>query len=115
MKFNIQTPHIQKLNEITQKAVQEKFERLEKQYDRIERCNILLKKEKNAKRDNYLVEATLVVPGNDLFAKELADSFEIAAESVCQDLERQLKKHKAKLHQKATTTADPFLKEEDYE
>ena len=73
MKFNIQTPHIQKLNEITQKAVQEKFERLEKQYDRIERCNILLKKEKNAKRDNYLVEATLVVPGNDLFAKELAD------------------------------------------
>jgi putative sigma-54 modulation protein len=115
MKFTIQTPHIQKLNDETQKVVQEKFERLEKQYDRIERCNILLKKEKNAKRDNFLVEATLVVPGNDLFAKELDASFEIAAEKVCLDLERQLKKHKAKLQQKASSSIDQYLKEEEIE
>ena len=115
MKITIQTPHIQKLNEETQKAIQEKFERFEKEYDRIERCNILLKKEKNTKRENFLVEATLVVPGNDLFAKELADSFEIAAEKVCQDLERQIKKHKAKLHQKAATTVDQYLQENDIE
>jgi ribosomal subunit interface protein len=115
MTFNIQSPHIQKLNPETQKVIQEKFERFDRQYDRIERCNILLKKEKNAKRDNFLVEATLVIPDNDLFAKELAESFEVAAEMVCRSLESQIKRHKAKLHQKATTPVDQQLEDEDNE
>jgi putative sigma-54 modulation protein len=115
MKFNIQSPHIQKLNPETQIVIQEKFERFERQYDRIERCNILLKKEKNAKRNNFLVEATLVIPGNDLFAKELAESFEIAAEEVCRSLESQLKKHKTKLHNQATVSADQQLEDDDIE
>lgn len=115
MKFHIQSPHIHKLNPETQKLIEEKFERLERQFDRIERCNILLKKEKNAKRDNFLVEANLVIPGNDLFAKELAESFEVAAEMVCRSLESQIKKQKAKLHHKATTTVDQHLEGDDNE
>lgn len=115
MIFNIQSPHSQKLNPTTQMVIQEKFERFERQYDRIERCNILLKKEKNAKRDNFLVEATLVIPGNDLFAKELAESFEVAAEKVCRSLESQIKRHKAKLQPKATTPVDQHLASEENE
>lgn len=115
MKFHIQSPHIHKLNPETQKLIEEKFERLERQFDRIERCNILLKKEKNAKRDNFLVEAILVIPGNDLFAKELAESFETAAQEVCRSLESQLKKHKAKLHNQATASADQQLEDDDFE
>lgn len=113
MNFIIQTPHIQKLNPETQKAVLGKFERFERQFNRIERCSILLKKEKNAKRSNFLVEATLVVPGNDLFAKELAESFEVAAEKVCLNLESQIKKRKSKLHQKSATPVDQYLKDEE--
>ncbi|MEK6782586.1 MAG: ribosome-associated translation inhibitor RaiA [Bacteroidota bacterium] len=115
MNIITQTPHIKKLNPKTQRAVEEKFERFDKLFDRIERCNILLKKERNEKRDNFLVEATLVVPGNDLFAKELAESFEVAAEKVCQNLESQIKKHKAKLNQKATTSVDNYIEEDELE
>jgi ribosomal subunit interface protein len=115
MNFIIQSPHIQKLNPETQKAVLGKFERFERKFDRIERCNIVLKKERNTKRDNFLVEATLVVPGNDLFAKELAESFEVAAEKVCLNLESQIKKKKSQLHQKSTTTLDQYLRDEEKE
>jgi putative sigma-54 modulation protein len=115
MKFDIQSPHIQKLNPETQAAIQEKFERFDKQYDRIERCNILLKKEKNAKRNNFLLEATLVIPGNDLFAKELAESFEVAAEKVCRSLESQMKRYKAKLLYKTSVAIDHYLKESEDE
>lgn len=79
----------------------EKFERLEKMTDRIIRCEVVLKKEKSATAEDCTVEARLVIPGNDLFAKETAPKFEVAAENSCLDLERQLRKRKTKLSPKA--------------
>jgi putative sigma-54 modulation protein len=95
MKIIIQSPHIKLSNRI-ERVIAEKFERLEKVSDRIIRCEIVLKKEKNAKDNDFVVEARLAVPGNDLFSKESGPKFEIAAEDVCLDLERQLRKRKGK-------------------
>ncbi len=95
MQIIIQSPRIKLSNRI-ERIIYEKFERLEKVSDRIIRCEVVLKKVKDAKNSGYVVEARLVVPGNDLFAKESGPKFEVAAEDVCLDLERQLRKRKVK-------------------
>jgi len=92
----IQSPHTRISNRV-ERIVFEKFERLEKIFDRIVRCEVVLRKEKSDSDDGYRVEARLMIPGNDLFAKEQGPKFEIAAEDACLDLERQLKKRKTKL------------------
>lgn len=79
----------------------EKFERLEKITDRIIRCEVVLKRQKSSTAEDCTVESRLVIPGNDLFAKETAPKFEVAAENACLDLERQLRKRKTKLSPKA--------------
>ncbi len=99
MDILIQSPRITVTNRV-ERIVYEKFERLAKVSDRIVRCEVVLKKEKRDSNDGYLVEARLVIPGNDLFAKEYGSKFEVAAEEVCLDLERQLRKRKTKLASK---------------
>ncbi len=83
----------------------EKFERLEKLSDRIIRCEVVLRKEKNDTEDYFLVEARLIIPGNDLFAKESGPKFEVAAEKACLDLERQCRKRKTRQQPKARAKA----------
>ena len=95
MEIIIQSPRIKLSNRI-ERVIFEKFERFKKVSDRIIRCEVVLKKEKNAKDNDFVVEAKLAIPGKDLFAKESGSKFEIAAENVCLDLERQFRKRKVK-------------------
>lgn len=83
----------------------EKFERLEKLSDRFLRCEVVVRKNKDAKDNDFIVEARLIIPGNDLFAKETGPKFEIAAENAYLDLERQCRKRKTKLQPKARAKA----------
>jgi putative sigma-54 modulation protein len=99
MAVIIQSPH-QHISGKIKQIVQAKLERLEKLYHRIEQYHIVLKKEKNDKQENYLVEARLSIPGNDLFASEYVESFAVAAEKVSHDLEKQIRKRKTKLSRK---------------
>ena len=114
MQYVIQSPRI-RISEKTELAIQEKFDRLEKVFDRILQGHIVLKKEKEDKQNHFVVEARLVVPGNDLYASEKAESFEIAAENVVIDLESQIKKHKAKLNVRATVPVDKLVSDEELE
>jgi putative sigma-54 modulation protein len=114
MQYVIQSPRI-RISDKTEIAIQEKFDRLEKVFDRILQGNIVLKKEKEDKQNYFVVEARLAVPGNDLFAREKAESFEIAAEKVVLDLESQVKKHKAKLNVRATVPVDKLVNDEELE
>jgi ribosome-associated translation inhibitor RaiA len=50
-----------------------------------------------------------------LYAREKAESFEIAAEKVVLDLESQIKKHKAKLNVRATVPVDKLVSDEELE
>lgn len=114
MQYRLQSPNLNVSGRVD-RAIQKKFERFEKLFDRIEQCHVVLKKEKNGKQENFIVEARLAVPGNDLFAREQAASFEIAAENVCLALESQVKKHKAKLNKKASHSADQYIHDEELE
>ncbi len=114
MKTIIQSPHI-KVTEKLQRTMEQKFEKLDRLFDRIELCSIVLKQEKNNRQENCITEAKLSVPGNDLFATAKAASFETAADKVYLEIESQLRKHKAKLTKKATLPGDHFANDEELE
>ena len=96
MQVMIQSAPLTVDNIIISKAT-EKLLKLEKIYERIERCSVILKKEKSDKKKNYIVEVRLAVPKGDLFAAEGAESYGRALHYVVADLKKQLVKHKHKL------------------
>jgi ribosomal subunit interface protein len=78
-------------------------------------CDVTLKKENSVSQEGFMVEAKLAIPGKDLFAKEMADSYATAVDKVIDDLVSQINKHKSKLNRKAMP-ADAFTTaEEDQE
>lgn len=110
MTVIIQSPH-QRISAKTRQVIEEKFERFNKMMDRIEQCHIVLKKEKNNKQETAIVEARLVIPGNDLFAREQAGILSQAAELVCIDLENQIRKQKEKANSKHVKPVDELVAE----
>jgi len=96
MQFQIQSKNFE-ADKVLLKTVSEKLSKLEKLYDRIEKCNVILKKEKSDLQKGNVVEVRLVVPKDDLFASERAESFERATAMVMDDLKKMLLKRKDKL------------------
>ena len=93
MQLIIESPRVQ-LNESLEELIRTKTSRLERVYNRITKCVIVLKKEKNDQDQWYCIEAILSVPQKQLFAIERADSFEAALQKVMDDLQRQLHRYK---------------------
>lgn len=77
--------------------IQKKASKLETFYDRIIDGEVFLKQENGGATDNKVVEIRLNIPGNQLFVKEQAESFEAATDSAVSALKKQIKKHKEKL------------------
>ncbi|MEQ8244660.1 ribosome-associated translation inhibitor RaiA [Fulvivirga sp.] len=74
--------------------IQKKADKLETFYDRIVDGEVFLRLN-NSGIENKTVEIKLNVPGNQLFAKEQATSFEEATDLATEALRRQLRKAKA--------------------
>ena len=70
--------------------IRRKLDKLETFYDRLVGSEVYL-------RLNKTVEISLKVPGNRLFAKEQARSFEAATDMATEALRNQLKKFKTRL------------------
>ena len=96
MQIIIESPHIS-ISPKLEKELRRKFSHLEKLYDRILKCDVVLKKEKNDERKDYSVEGSLFVPGEVLFATERESSFELALNKLISALEHQLRRHKEEL------------------
>lgn len=77
--------------------IQKKASKLETFYDRIIDGEVFLKQENGGATDNKVVEIRLNIPGNQLFVKEQAESFEAATDSAVSALKKQIRKHKEKL------------------
>lgn len=75
--------------------IQKKVDKLEKFYDRMVDGEVFLRLNNNG-HENKIVEIKLNAPGNQLFAKEEADSFEKAADQATEKLRRQIRKLKDK-------------------
>ena len=76
--------------------IKKKLNKLETFYDRIIDGEVFLKIENDESRINKIIEIKLNIPGNQLFAKERARSFEIGADEATEALRRQIKKFKEK-------------------
>lgn len=75
--------------------IQRKIDKLETFYDRVVDGEVFLRLN-NSGIENKTVEIKLNIPGNQLFAKEEAKSFEEAADLAAEALRRQLRKFKVK-------------------
>ena len=75
--------------------IQKKVDKLETFYDRVVDGEVFLRIN-NERVDNKTVEIKVKVPGNQLFAKEQARSFEAATDLATEALRNQLTKFKEK-------------------
>jgi putative sigma-54 modulation protein len=94
MKLQVHSIHFtadQKLIDFIQKKV----DKLETFYDRMVDGEVFLRVN-NEGVDNKTVEIKLRVPGNQLFAKEQAKSFEAATDQATEALKMQIQKFKEK-------------------
>jgi len=76
--------------------IEEKLGKLEKLYDQIINAKVKLRLENSGKVKDKIVEISLNVPGDMLFAKSSSKTFEEATDDTVKALERQLKKFKSK-------------------
>jgi putative sigma-54 modulation protein len=100
MKINLQSIHFvadKKLIEFVTK----KLEKVTTFYDQIKDADVYLRLEKNAEKENKVIEVKLNMNNVDVFAKEHAATFETATDLIIDKLVAQVKKHKEKLQLKS--------------
>ncbi|HVT86586.1 MAG TPA: ribosome-associated translation inhibitor RaiA [Chitinophagaceae bacterium] len=96
MNVQIESPQAER-NVKLENLIQEKFEHLEKQFQRITNCKVLYHKQKNDVQQRYFIEAKMEVPQKILFASDKAETYELALSKVIDELDHQLRRYKEKL------------------
>jgi putative sigma-54 modulation protein len=79
--------------------VKEKLDKVDHLSNSIIRADVTLMLNGDT-NNNKACEIRLEIPGNDLFVKKSADSFELATVEAVDALEMQMRKHKEKLRDK---------------
>ena len=90
----------------TVEVINEKLNKLETYYDRIERADVYVKEDDGNTANGHKVEVRLAIPGNDLFAEHSDPSIKRAIAEVSEALRRQIKKHKTKLQDRDHASKD---------
>jgi len=80
--------------------IQRRVDKLDQFFDRIIAGECYLKLENVEDEANKITEFKLNIPGNQLFAKGQAKSFEEATDLAVESLRRQINKHKTKIRSK---------------
>jgi len=80
-----------------EKFITQRISKLNRYYDDIINAEVFLKLENTPDIENKIVELKVEIPGNDLFARKQAKSFEEATDSVLDAIKQQLLKHKEKI------------------
>ncbi|OAV44703.1 ribosome hibernation-promoting factor, HPF/YfiA family [Lewinella sp. 4G2] len=88
----------------TVEVINEKLNKLETYYDRIERADVHIKDDDGNTANGYKVTVRLAIPGNDLVAEHTDQSIKRAIADVAEALRRQIKKHKEKEQDHHVTT-----------
>ncbi len=94
MKLQVHSIHFDADSKLVE-FIQKKVDKLETFYDRVVDGEVFLRIN-NEGIENKTVEIRVKVPGNQLFAKEQAKSFEAATDLATEALKNQLKKFKEK-------------------
>ena len=77
--------------------IREKLSKLSNIFDGVIGSEVTLKLIQSSTNENKVAEIKIIIPGNDLFAKKQAKTFEEAVDSAVDALRKQIKKHKEKL------------------
>jgi putative sigma-54 modulation protein len=102
MKIQVNAVHFSADNSLIT-FIQQKLNKLETFYDRIIGGEVFLKLDKGDKKDTHRkqIEVRLNMPGNTIFVKETADTFEAATDEAMNSLTRKVKQFKEKVKVKA--------------
>jgi len=93
MNITIQPKYFTAKEELTD-SIKEKAEKLFRMYDKIISCEVVLKIDKSATKENKVCDMRLIIPGNDLLAGAQSKTFEEAAMMAIGALEKQIEKRK---------------------
>jgi putative sigma-54 modulation protein len=96
MKIRVQSIHFTADAKLLD-FIQRRVDKLDQFFDQIISGEIYLKLENTEDEENKITEIKLLIPGNDLFAKEQCKTFEEATDRAIESLRRQVDKHKEKL------------------
>ncbi len=96
MKVTISSIHF-KADIKLEDFIREKTAKLATFFDGVIGCDVILKLDSATNNENKIAEIRVMIPGNDLFAKKQAKTFEEAVDNAVDALKRQVKKHKEKL------------------
>ncbi|MDX9941194.1 MAG: HPF/RaiA family ribosome-associated protein [Bacteroidales bacterium] len=96
MKVNISSLHF-KSDVKLEEFIQDKTSKLSTHYEGVLGCDVTLRLDPAQNNENKIVEMKVMIPGNDLFSKKQARTFEEATDNAVDALRRQLQRHKAKV------------------
>ncbi len=83
-------------DEKLQSFIETKVKKLGQYYDHILAAEITLRLDKSTTLENKVADIKLEIPGNDLYSKRQARSFEQATDLATEAIRKQLKKTKEK-------------------
>lgn len=89
--------------------IQKKANKLDQFYDQIIGGEVYLKIEKVEDEANKVSEIKLLIPGNQLFAKEQCKTFEEATDLAIESLRKQIDKHKQKIRAHETSFKETII------
>ena len=95
MKISVQSIHFTADKKLLA-FIQKKADKLDQMSDQIVSGEIYLKLENTVSEENKITEIKIILPGNQLFAKEQCKTFEEATDLAIESLKRQIDKHKIK-------------------
>ena len=95
MKITVQSIHFTADKGLLE-FIQKKVDKLDTFHDHIINGEVYLKLENVEDEANKISEIKIMLPGNQLFAKEQCKTFEEATDLVVESLRKQIEKHKTK-------------------
>ncbi|TXB63506.1 ribosome hibernation-promoting factor, HPF/YfiA family [Phaeodactylibacter luteus] len=81
--------------------IEAKLSKMEKYFDRIIEARVTLRLENSGQVKDKIAEVSLSVPGETLFVKESAKTFESSIDSAVSTIRRQLIRYKDRLRRKS--------------
>jgi len=96
MKITISSLHF-KADVKLENFVREKVTKVSNLFDGVIGSDVTLKLDQSSTNENKIAEIRIQIPGNDLFAKKNAKSFEEAVDNAVDALRKQITRHKQKV------------------
>ena len=95
MNIKIETVHFDADKKLID-FIEKKVNKVARKSSNIIRADITLKLDKSETKENKITEIRLEVPGEDLFAKKQAKTFEEGVDNALSALEKQIERYKNK-------------------